>query len=339
MAQAGDVLELPNLGMKIVFRQTSAETDGALLEYDVIGRPRGFVVQGHVHPGAGGAPGGRRRRERPRARQEQARLRRRRVVRRPARHAAPPLPRRLGRGPRPRRAAARAADGGSSSSASRELDRDGQITSRGWLKPTAAARIVLRLRARRAARRDRRSAVQRALAGAVLGLGSIGENATGEYVFVDEWDVRAPKEVVFDALADGRTYPEWWKPVYIAVGADGPPKVGAVSRQEFKGKLPYHLQTTSTIVEYEPPDRVVADVDGRPARPRRLDADRRGPRASRTSASTGRCSPTASCCARSRRCCGRSSARTTTGRSPARWRASSPTPSARTPVVDTNWPR
>ena len=36
--------------MKIVFRQTSAETGGALLEYDVIGRPRGFVTQAHVHP-------------------------------------------------------------------------------------------------------------------------------------------------------------------------------------------------------------------------------------------------------------------------------------------------
>src|SRR5688572_16127747 len=35
--------------MRIVFRQTAADTAGGLLEYDVIGRPRGFVVQGHVH--------------------------------------------------------------------------------------------------------------------------------------------------------------------------------------------------------------------------------------------------------------------------------------------------
>jgi hypothetical protein len=38
--------------------------------------------------------------------------------------------------------------------------------------------------------------------------------------------------------------------------------VGAVSRQHFKGKLPYHLHTTSTIGEYEPPHRHVADVEG-----------------------------------------------------------------------------
>jgi hypothetical protein len=34
-----------------------------------------------------------------------------------------------------------------------------------------------------------------------------------EYVFVDEWDVDAPIEAVFDALADAGTYPERWKPV------------------------------------------------------------------------------------------------------------------------------
>ena len=50
-----------------------------------------------------------------------------------------------------------------------------------------------------------------------------------EYLFVDEWDVDAPQERVFDALADTRTYPEWWTPVYRAVEADGPPAVG-VSR-------------------------------------------------------------------------------------------------------------
>ena len=105
-------------------------------------------------------------------------------------------------------------------------------------------------------------AVQRALAGAVLKVSSVGDRASGEYVFVDEWDVRAPLQPVFDALADGRTYPEWWKPVYIAVEADGPPQVGAVSRQHFKGKLPYHLHTTSEITEFEPPTRVVAEVEG-----------------------------------------------------------------------------
>ena len=83
-----------------------------------------------------------------------------------------------------------------------------------------------------------------------------------EYVFIDEWDVEAPIERVFDALADARTYPRWWRPVYLAVEADCEPGVGCVSRQEFKGRLPYHLKTRSEIVRYEPPREFEVDVVG-----------------------------------------------------------------------------
>jgi uncharacterized protein YndB with AHSA1/START domain len=88
-----------------------------------------------------------------------------------------------------------------------------------------------------------------------------------EYVFIDEWDVDAPREAVFEALADARTYPEWWKPVYIDVKADGPPEVGRTSQQHFKGRLPYTLKTSSEIVRYEPPQEfevsVVGDLTGK----------------------------------------------------------------------------
>jgi uncharacterized protein YndB with AHSA1/START domain len=83
-----------------------------------------------------------------------------------------------------------------------------------------------------------------------------------EYVFIDEWDVEAPQEAVFDALADTRTYPEWWQPVYLAVESDGPPEEGRVSRQEFKGRLPYHLKTHSTIVRMDPPRELEVSVVG-----------------------------------------------------------------------------
>jgi uncharacterized protein YndB with AHSA1/START domain len=83
-----------------------------------------------------------------------------------------------------------------------------------------------------------------------------------EYVFVDEWDVDAPVEAVFEAIADARTYPEWWTPVYIEAESDGPPAVGRSSRQYFKGRLPYRLRTTSMIIRCEPPRIVVADVTG-----------------------------------------------------------------------------
>jgi uncharacterized protein YndB with AHSA1/START domain len=83
-----------------------------------------------------------------------------------------------------------------------------------------------------------------------------------EYVFIDEWHVDAPPEAVFDAIADATTYPDWWRPVYIETTTDGPPRVGRTSRQHFKGRLPYHLHTTSTITRYERPTVVGADVVG-----------------------------------------------------------------------------
>ena len=88
-----------------------------------------------------------------------------------------------------------------------------------------------------------------------------------EYVFIDEWDVEAPQEAVFRALADASTYPRWWRPVYIDVETDGPPEVGRVSHQRFKGRLPYTLRIRSEIVRYEPPDEfevsVVGDLTGK----------------------------------------------------------------------------
>ena len=83
-----------------------------------------------------------------------------------------------------------------------------------------------------------------------------------EYVFVDEWDVAAPPEAVYDALADARTYPQWWRPTYLDVQADGPPAVGAVSRHRFKGRLPYVLNVRSRITRHEPPRVVSTEVDG-----------------------------------------------------------------------------
>jgi uncharacterized protein YndB with AHSA1/START domain len=87
-----------------------------------------------------------------------------------------------------------------------------------------------------------------------------------EYVFQDEWDVDAPQEAVFQALADARTYPEWWKPVYIEVEGDCEPAIGCTTKQHFKGRLPYTLRTTSELVAYQPPNsfavKVVGDLTG-----------------------------------------------------------------------------
>jgi quercetin dioxygenase-like cupin family protein len=37
-------------GERVVFRRTGTETNGEALEYELVFRPQGFVVQEHVHP-------------------------------------------------------------------------------------------------------------------------------------------------------------------------------------------------------------------------------------------------------------------------------------------------
>jgi quercetin dioxygenase-like cupin family protein len=50
MARPGEVLDLPTLGVRIEFRTTTEESAGELVEFDLVGRPRGFITVPHVHP-------------------------------------------------------------------------------------------------------------------------------------------------------------------------------------------------------------------------------------------------------------------------------------------------
>lgn len=50
MARAGDAIENPVSGERIVFRQTAGETNGELLAFDYTLRPGGSVPFAHVHP-------------------------------------------------------------------------------------------------------------------------------------------------------------------------------------------------------------------------------------------------------------------------------------------------
>jgi hypothetical protein len=78
-----------------------------------------------------------------------------------------------------------------------------------------------------------------------------------EYVFVDEWDVDAPPAVVYDVVADARTYPDWWKPVYKTVEGDK-----RVTHHRFKGRLPYTLSMRAEMVREERPRQFEVKVDG-----------------------------------------------------------------------------
>jgi quercetin dioxygenase-like cupin family protein len=51
VARPGETLENPVTGERVVFRKTTAETNGEALEYELHFTPTGFVTQEHVHPG------------------------------------------------------------------------------------------------------------------------------------------------------------------------------------------------------------------------------------------------------------------------------------------------
>jgi uncharacterized protein YndB with AHSA1/START domain/quercetin dioxygenase-like cupin family protein len=249
---ANDVLEMERLGLSVRFLRT----EGEVLEMEVTGRPRGFLSQRHVHCSqaerleviSGAMKVGMNGREHVLTAGQSIEV--------PAGTPHTQVP--LGVGAGVVRIQVRPA-GRTQAFLERlaELCREGQITRRGLPRPVAGAELVLEYGdTGHAAKPSLRA--QRALARLVMAVAHPLE----PYVFVDEWDVTAPPEAVFDALADTRTYPRWWRPVYLDVQSAGPVEVGAESRQHFKGRLPYHLHTRSVIAQMDPPHRVTADVDG-----------------------------------------------------------------------------
>ena len=250
MITSSAVLEVAALGVRVELRRTAADTDGELLEFDVIGRARGLIAAEHVHTGQ---------------------TEHYEVIEGAMRLVVDGREHLLGPGDEmetPAGVAHRQLPGGIGEGRVRVTVRPAGRTEEflrrlttlrynrfGYPRPVDAATFVRDFGADGHATRPSLP-VQRALSRAVLAV------ASREYVFVDEWDVAAPREAVYRAISDGRTYPQWWKPVYIAVDADGEPEVGKQSRQRFKGRLPYRLNTRSTITRLEPPEVIEADVDG-----------------------------------------------------------------------------
>jgi quercetin dioxygenase-like cupin family protein/uncharacterized protein YndB with AHSA1/START domain len=245
MRISGEVLNVPDLGVRVEIRESSDER----IEFDVVGRARGLIAAEHVHTRAT---------ERYEVIEGTMRL-----VRAGQEHLLGPgdvmetppgtphrqLPGPVGEG----RVRVTVTPAGTTHEFLRRLAS--LRMPWGFPKPLDAAGIV------RDFGHDGHASkppigVQRALARGLLAL------ASREYLFVDEWDVAAPREAVFHAISEARTYPQWWRPVYIDVEADGEPEVGKESRQHFKGRLPYHLNTRSRISRLERPLIVVADVDG-----------------------------------------------------------------------------
>jgi quercetin dioxygenase-like cupin family protein/uncharacterized protein YndB with AHSA1/START domain len=254
MSEPGDVLELQPLGVRVEFEKTAAQTDGELVQFVVAGRPRGFLAQPHVHT---------RQAERFEVLSGELELQIDGRVHRLAAGqvmevpAGTPHRQRVSAG-RDGRVRVQTRPAGRTDQFLERLAQicaDGAVLRGGWPRPLAAAALVVGFADEGHAARPP-LAVQKTLARGLL------RAASREYVFVDEWDVAAAPEATFSAIADGSTYPDWWRPVYLKVEADGPPALGQVTRQHFKGRLPYHLHTRSRITRLEPPRLVSAEVEG-----------------------------------------------------------------------------
>jgi uncharacterized protein YndB with AHSA1/START domain/quercetin dioxygenase-like cupin family protein len=253
---ASEVLVIGPLGITVKFLRTAEDTGGEIVEAEVSGRPRGFLAQRHVHPEqverieviSGALKVGMHGHDHTLGAGDSIEI--------PAGTPHTQVP--FGDGPGTVRISQRPA-GRSEEFLARlaQLSRDGQFLRGGFPRPVAGAELVLDFASTgHAATPPLR--IQQAVARLVLTIG----RPMRPYVFVDQWDVAAPPEAVFAAIADSRTYPHWWRPVYLDVDADGPAQLGSVARQHFKGRLPYHLHTRSRVLEIDPPTRVVADVDG-----------------------------------------------------------------------------
>jgi hypothetical protein len=271
VSERSERLDISGLGIEAVLRPDGAESAEGDLSFDLIGRARGFVTLPHLHVDQV---------ERFEIIAGQMRVRLGGVwhLLRPGERFEVPAAaphRQVPAGLEPGHIRVTVSPAGRTEEFMRhlaELSSAGQFTASGMPRPVAGARLIREFGdTGRAAFPP--PGVQRGVAAALLGgerlqrvlrreIDAGVRHLWREYAFVDEWEVAAPADAVYAALVDGRTYPLWWRPVYIDVESDGAPAVGSVSRQHFKGRLPYHLHTRATLVRLEPGSLIEAVVDG-----------------------------------------------------------------------------
>ena len=188
-------LDLAGLGVRIEIRHQSAE----MLEFDVVGRARGFLTQEHLHT---------RQSERLEVIDGMLRLvvdGEEHVLREGEAMEVPAgTPhRQLSAGEGDGRVRVQVRPAGTTLAFLERLATI-RVNRWGYPRPLDGAALIRDFGAEGHATRPS-PRVQRAFADVVLRL------ASREYAFIDEWDVAAPPEAVFDALADARTTPEWWQ--------------------------------------------------------------------------------------------------------------------------------
>jgi hypothetical protein len=84
------------------------------------------------------------------------------------------------------------------------------------------------------------------------------------YSFLTTWCVDAPIERVWDVISASERYPEWWTGVrsVTELESGGENGVGALSRFEWRSKLPYSLEFDMRVTRSQPPYLLEAQASG-----------------------------------------------------------------------------
>jgi mannose-6-phosphate isomerase-like protein (cupin superfamily) len=243
--RAMTTLQVTRLGVVVEIRKTGEDTGGELVEFDVIGRARGIIAQPHVHTQQS---------ETHEVIEGSMRLiidGEEHVLRPGDRMTVPVgVPHRQLPGPEPGpaacasscapRATARRSSTGWRRWTSTASASPGRWPAPSWCATSARPATPPSRRCASSASSPRRSSRPRRASTCSSTSGTSTRRAR-------PCSTRSPTS---------RSYPRWWKPVYVDVEADGEPALGKESRQHFKGRLPYHLHTRSRIVELDAPSVV-----------------------------------------------------------------------------------
>jgi len=85
------------------------------------------------------------------------------------------------------------------------------------------------------------------------------------YQFLTEWQVDAPRELIYEILKEGKDYPNWWPDVYLNAGYQPSGRADRTGdRVTFltKGWLPYRLRWTAEVVRHESPHTIEITATG-----------------------------------------------------------------------------
>lgn len=103
-----------------------------------------------------------------------------------------------------------------------------------------------------------------AAAGAGAYLAAALRGPAPRFSFLTEWYIPAPPDEVWKHVADPRTYPEWWGPVFLRVDVDDGAalQVGSRARYRLRGRLPYEMEFETVVTEVDAPRQLTAQSTG-----------------------------------------------------------------------------